>query len=458
MVLTIALTGSAAIGDTMDYNVVINEIHYDPDVKTQLVEFVELHNTSAEDIDLSGWYFSRGISYQFEAGATLPAGGYIIVVQNPSHIQAIFSTSRLVIPPDLVFGPYEGKLSNDGENIELCNSDGDQIDRVDYQLGFPWPTVGDAVPDDRPGNGHSIQLVNPFLDNDLAGSWRSAYPTPTEINASVYHENTPPHIRQVKHSPNQPKSGEVVSITAKVTDADGVADVTLSYQIVEPGSYINIKDSQYYTDWTNVTMHDDGLDGDTIAGDDIYCVQLPGSIQVHRRLVRYRITITDNGGRWYPTRMIHNPILHISSMTEYRHGPEPSSPVLPLQSSSVRMSCAVCPFITLSAKIRISRIVPGEIGMGAAIMNGTARWCMMVKYMITFAIAPAAASGDTPWARTCGNSTSIAGTASRQGMITAKNTIQNGTNLISLHAYNRVITITAVNKECSRLPPTNFST
>ena len=297
MVLTIALIGSAALGDTTDYNVVINEIHYDPDVKTQLVEFVELHNTSAEDIDLSGWYFSRGISYQFEAGATLPAGGYIIVVQNPTHIQAIFSTSRLVIPPDLVFGPYEGKLSNDGENIRLCNADGDQIDQVDYQLGFPWPTVGDAVPDNRPGNGHSIQLVNPFLDNDLAGSWRSAYPTPTEINSTVYLENTPPHIRQVKHSPNQPKSGEVVTVTAKVTDSDGVADVTLSYQIVEPGSYININDSQYYTDWTNVTMHDDGLDGDTIAGDDIYCVQLPGSIQVHRRLVRYCITITDNDGR-----------------------------------------------------------------------------------------------------------------------------------------------------------------
>ena len=297
MVLTTALIASAALGNTTDYSVVINEIHYDPDVKTQLVEFVELHNTSAEDIDLSGWYFSRGISYRFEAGATLPAGGYIIVVQNPIHIQAKFSTSRLVIPPDLMFGPYEGKLSNDGENIRLCNASGDEIDQVDYQLGFPWPTVGDAVPDDRPGNGSSIQLVNPFGDNDLAGSWRSAYPTPTEINSSVYLENTPPHIRQVKHTPNQPKSGEVVAVTAKVTDSDGVADVTLSYQLVEPGIYISIKDSQYYTDWTNVMMHDDGLDGDAIAGNDIYCVQLPGSIQVHRRLVRYRITITDNGGR-----------------------------------------------------------------------------------------------------------------------------------------------------------------
>jgi hypothetical protein len=278
-------------------DVVINEIHYDPDVKTELVEFIELHNTAAEDIDLSGWYFRSGISYRFEAGTMLPAGGYIIVAQNPTHIQAKWSGSRLSISGSLVFGPFEGKLDNNGENIELCNADGEQIDRVDYQLGFPWPTVGDPVPENQPGTGYSIQLINPFLDNDLAGSWRSASPTPAAYNETVYLENTPPHIRQVNHSPKQPKSGDVVTVTAKVTDSDGVADVILSYQVVEPGNYINIKDSQYYTNWTDVTMHDDGIDGDKIAGDDIYSVQLPGSIQVHRRLIRYRITVTDSGGR-----------------------------------------------------------------------------------------------------------------------------------------------------------------
>jgi hypothetical protein len=296
-VLTIILAVPAAFGSIVDHSVVINEIHYDPDVKTELVEFIELYNTSSEDIDLSGWYFSSGISYRFDAGATLPAGGYIIMAQNPAHIQTKWSSGRLSVAPQLLFGPFEGKLDNNGENIELCNADGEQIDRVDYQLGFPWPTVGDPVPENQPGTGYSIQLVNPLIDNDLAGSWRSAPPTPAAFNEMVYAENTPPHIRQVNHTPKQPKSGEVVTITAKVTDSDGVADVTLSYQIVEPGNYINLKDSQYYTNWTEVAMHDDGIDSDKIAGDDIYSVQLPGSIQVHRRLIRYRITVADNGGR-----------------------------------------------------------------------------------------------------------------------------------------------------------------
>jgi hypothetical protein len=277
--------------------VVINEIHYDPDVKTELVEFIELHNTTAADIDLTGWYFTDAVSYQFPDGSILPAGGYIIVAQNPTHINIKWSSGRFILPPRLIFGSFEGKLSSSGDKIVLCDAAGEEIDTVEYQLGFPWPTVGDAVPADRPGTGHSIQLINPFLDNNLAGSWRSAYPTPVALNASVYLDNPPPHIRQVNHSPKQPKSGQAVTITAKITDSDGVADVVLNYQVVEPGSYINIKDSQYYTNWINITMLDDGLAGDEIAGDDIYSVQLPGSIQVHRRLVRYRIAITDNGGR-----------------------------------------------------------------------------------------------------------------------------------------------------------------
>ena len=282
----------------MGPSVVINEIHYDPDIKTELVEFVELYNVGTTDVNLAGWYLNGGISYEFPAGSTLPADGYIIVAYRPAHIDSKWSGGRFGVPADLLFGPFDGgKLANDGERIELRNADGEVMDRVDYQLGFPWPTVGDAVPTNQPGSGHSIQLVNPLLDNDLAGSWRSASPTPAARNESVYLDNTPPHVRQVRHSPRQPKSGEVVTVTAKVTDSDGVASVTLRYQLVEPGNYISINDWLYNTNWLDVAMHDDGLNGDQIAGDDTYSVQLPGFIQTHRRLVRYRIMFADNGGR-----------------------------------------------------------------------------------------------------------------------------------------------------------------
>ncbi|MBN2317230.1 MAG: CotH kinase family protein, partial [Sedimentisphaerales bacterium] len=218
--------------------------------------------------------------------------GYIIVCQSPRDIFAKWDS----VPGHVVFGPYDGKLDNEGEQIVLCNDDGEIVDEVDYQLGFPWPTVGDPMSEDLPGTGYSMQLVNPRFDNDLAGSWRSALPTPAAGNSGVFAENIPPHIRQVKHSPKQPISGDVVTVTAKVTDPDGVGRVTLQYQLVNPGHYFSYEHVRLNKNWNSVDMHDDGLDGDTDIGDDIYTVELPGPLQTHRRLVRYRIEVADRLG------------------------------------------------------------------------------------------------------------------------------------------------------------------
>src|SRR5207244_9409219 len=76
-------------------------------------------------------------------------------------------------------------------------------------------------------------------------------PTPGARN-SVYATNLPPQIRQVDHSPTQPSSGQPVKITAKVTDPEGVTSVGLRYQLVDPGSYIELTDSAYLTNWTAV--------------------------------------------------------------------------------------------------------------------------------------------------------------------------------------------------------------
>ena len=185
--------------------VIINEIHYDPDVKTELIEYIELYNAGTIEVDISGWYFSDGIFYEFPPGTTLPAGGYIVVTEDPSlAVTPTTIEGKFGVSSDLIYKPFEGSLRNRGEKIELRNTAGEEVDQVDYQLGFPWPTVGDSVPEYPSGNGHSIQLVNPDLDNDLGGSWRSAYPTPAAANSAVYAGNIPPHIRQVNHQPEQP--------------------------------------------------------------------------------------------------------------------------------------------------------------------------------------------------------------------------------------------------------------
>ena len=143
--------------------IVINELHVNPDIETELVEFVELHNRGNAAVDLSGWTLRNAVSYTFPAGTMLNAGAYVVVTQNPQMFATKFGKSAL--------GPWTGWLRNENDTVELWTATGDAIDEVDYQLGFPWPTVGDAP-------GPSIQLINPLLENDLGGSWKSAVPTP----------------------------------------------------------------------------------------------------------------------------------------------------------------------------------------------------------------------------------------------------------------------------------------
>lgn len=133
--LVLMLPGGLLCCNALGADIVINELHTDPDVKTELVEYVDLHNTSRQAIDLSGWYFCEGIFYTFDEGTTLPAGGYVIMCQNPSDILAKW-LEHFRRPEHVVFGPYEGKLDNEGEQIILCSTDGTAVDEVDYQLGF----------------------------------------------------------------------------------------------------------------------------------------------------------------------------------------------------------------------------------------------------------------------------------------------------------------------------------
>ena len=120
-------------------------------------------------------------------------------------------------------------------------------------------------------------------------------PTPGAHN-SVFATNAAPAIRQVEHAPVSPTSTVPVTITAKVTDPDGVASVAVNYQVVSPGAYIRKSDSTYETTWTTAAMRDDGTNGDLAAGDSIFTAVIPPSVQAHRQLVRYRITVSDTTG------------------------------------------------------------------------------------------------------------------------------------------------------------------
>jgi hypothetical protein len=141
--------------------VVINEIHYDADPKTDAVEFVELHNSGDAVVDLSAWRFSSGIQFTFPANTILRSRAYLVVAEDPAELRRKFKLNA-----SAVFGPYVNRLSN-GETLTLRDAVDQRVDRVDYRSGFPWPTAAS-------GAGSSMELIHPNLENDLGGSWRSS--------------------------------------------------------------------------------------------------------------------------------------------------------------------------------------------------------------------------------------------------------------------------------------------
>jgi len=139
--------------------IVINEIHFDPAVKVLPEEFIELHNQSDAEVDVSGWFFSSGIFFVIPPDTTIPANGFLVVAESPERMVDAFGVDAL--------GPYDGRLSNSSDRIDLRSPDGNIQDSVDYQAAFPWPIASE-------GGGSSLELIHPSLDNDLAGSWRAS--------------------------------------------------------------------------------------------------------------------------------------------------------------------------------------------------------------------------------------------------------------------------------------------
>ena len=89
------------------------------------------------------------------------------------------------------------------------------------------------------------------------------------------------------HSPKEPKSADPVVITVTTTSTPVKADdLTLEYQVVEPGAYIALGDPGFATQWTSLPLSVTGI---TLKNGQKFTATIPGDVQKHRRLVRYRI-------------------------------------------------------------------------------------------------------------------------------------------------------------------------
>lgn len=112
------------------------------------------------------------------------------------------------------------------------------------------------------------------------------------------HSNSPPEwLVKLQHSPQQPRSAQPVQISAQVRQS--ITNVTLLYQVVEPGGYIELQDSTFTNNWISAPMKPTNRNADEVT----FLTELPATLQKNRRLIRYRLRVQDSAGKtsWAPS-------------------------------------------------------------------------------------------------------------------------------------------------------------
>jgi hypothetical protein len=127
-------------------------------------DWIELHNTTDQDIDIGGWYLSddgdEPTQYRIAAGTILPAGGYLVFYEDE------YFGNEADPGCQTPFG-----LAKDGEKVYLHSGDDDGLtgysERQEFGASAPGVTFG-RCPNDS-GGYDFVPLAEPTPGGENAG-------------------------------------------------------------------------------------------------------------------------------------------------------------------------------------------------------------------------------------------------------------------------------------------------
>ncbi len=176
-------------------SILIDEIMYAPSEtmahpdEVDMYEYIELYNQTNESVDLGDpnqpFRLEGGVDYAFTPGTILPDKGRLLVVGfNPNDIQmktTFLDYYQIREPSIRLVGPYQGKLSNEGERIAFekaraLNSAGLPAswiikDEVIYFTKFPWTSVPLK-------SGMVLQRITKNVSGNDPMNWYGEKPSP----------------------------------------------------------------------------------------------------------------------------------------------------------------------------------------------------------------------------------------------------------------------------------------
>ncbi|MFN8084065.1 MAG: lamin tail domain-containing protein [Dermatophilaceae bacterium] len=258
------MVATAGVAHADPPDVAMNEIFYNApstDPAFAAVEFIELKNYGATEVDVSGWKFTAGITIAtpdlaLPAGTTIPAGGFLLGTSDPALFQ-----SKYGFAADFSFTGTS--LSNGGEQVTLVDATAAVIDAVLYDDAAPWPVSPD-------GAGPSLEYNSDGSDNSLAANWHASL---APFGSPRAENSIPPLPLTIGAPTAYPAAGQdqVLTATAPVGSA-----IDLTYKIMFGAE-------------VTVPMLDDAASPGG-ADDGVYATTVPGAGE--GELVRFKVSAT----------------------------------------------------------------------------------------------------------------------------------------------------------------------
>jgi hypothetical protein len=166
---------------------VINEINYNSSDDYNSDDWVELINPGEIEIDISDWILKdddNSHGYTIPDETVIQPNNYLVLAKDMD----LFSSSY----PDInnVIGPFDFSLSGGGDQVRIFDNAGVLIDSVQYDDIDPWPVEPD-------GNGPTLELINPTLDNLLSESWAASIDNGTPGTQNSTYDNLSSELKSI---------------------------------------------------------------------------------------------------------------------------------------------------------------------------------------------------------------------------------------------------------------------
>ena len=246
----------------------ISEIMYNPPrldlVDGDEFEFLELHNTGATIIDLTGLSFS-GISFTFTNNTKLMPSAFFVLARNATQFAAKYPTVT-------VNGLYSGRLDNGGETLRVTTALGNTVLAVTYNDVTPWPLAVD-------GFGFSLvpSGAAPGMDSDPL-HWRASTNPGGSPGANDPPATIPPIVINELLSRPVPPGFDTVELFNPTTNAVDVSSWFFTDDLAVPkkfrfttnalisaGDFLVVDESQF-----NPTPGTNGSFSFGLRGDDVF--------------------------------------------------------------------------------------------------------------------------------------------------------------------------------------------